>query len=321
MSGRAIKEEEGGEDEERGETVRVEEVKVEHADAAACGSGSGEQSEQSDGEGFEPGPPPPATATLTSNSPSPAAPRTHQLDDQESSSRDSSSSSVRSSEAADDDTRLRSRSPRGPRSRSTASLDSSSMSRLTPTPGAPRPSPAPERSQPQACFVPGCPWRGPQDQAGAHAAHARERHADMTTPGPALHLAVPLLDNQDLEFMRLVDTLDELFILQLRRQAGAKRKLRAAVRLLGSRTRAATFVYLVQMQVSEEDSPEQGATRVSFLVSPAHSWLDPPEDTMRTLWSARNFAKPARQDSTDDRRILELSISIQRAQEGQQQEA
>lgn len=46
-----------------------------------------------------------------------------------------------------------------------------------------------------------------------------------------------------------MDALDELFILQLKRRAGAKRKLQAAVRLLGPRTRAANFVYLIQMQV------------------------------------------------------------------------
>ncbi|XP_052125097.1 uncharacterized protein LOC113202762 [Frankliniella occidentalis] len=140
----------------------------------------------------------------------------------------------------------------------------------------------------------------------------------MTTPGPALRLAVPLLDNQDLEFMRLVDTLDELFILQLRRRAGAKRKVQAAVRLLGPRTRAASFMYLVQMQQVGEESAERGATRVSFLVSPAHSWLDPPADTMRTLWSARHFAKPLRQD--DEHRVLELSITIQRVQQEQQEQ-
>ncbi len=65
-------------------------------------------------------------------------------------------------------------------------------------------------------------------------------------------LRFPVALTQDLDFLRLVDTLDELFILQLKRRAGAKRKLQAAVRLLGSRTRATSFIYLIQMQVGTE---------------------------------------------------------------------
>lgn len=64
---------------------------------------------------------------------------------------------------------------------------------LTPTPGSPRPAPVPERTQPQPCFLPGCPWQGGVDEV---VGHARERHASLIAPGGVQRLVVPLVDDQ-----------------------------------------------------------------------------------------------------------------------------
>lgn len=70
------------------------------------------------------------------------------------------------------------------------------------------------------------------------------------------------------------------------------------------------------MQQVGENHDERAAIRVAYLVSPAHSWLDPAEEALHSLWAARHYAKPLQHGPN---RILELTISVQKKGQPEQE--